>query len=144
MANPALSPEQGKRDAYAVASGLAGVYGLYATIVPLLVYALFGPRRILALGGKRFASLMPLFLVACAAPPTWQKPGVDNATLAKDTSDCQADAERESMRRYPYGFNYAPAASGTIVAMQRDETNRSIVETSVFKACMEGRGYTRS
>jgi len=36
--------------AYAVASGVSGIYGLYATIVPLLVYALFGPSRILVLG----------------------------------------------------------------------------------------------
>src|ERR1700760_1216932 len=36
--------------AYAVASGLPGIYGLYATIVPLLVYAMFGPSRILVLG----------------------------------------------------------------------------------------------
>src|SRR4249920_4051888 len=36
--------------AYATASGLPGIYGLYATIVPLLVYALFGPSRILVLG----------------------------------------------------------------------------------------------
>jgi high affinity sulfate transporter 1 len=36
--------------AYAIASGLPGIYGLYATIVPLLVYALFGPSRILVLG----------------------------------------------------------------------------------------------
>lgn len=36
--------------AYAVASGLPGIYGLYATIVPLIVYALFGPSRILVLG----------------------------------------------------------------------------------------------
>jgi high affinity sulfate transporter 1 len=36
--------------AYAVASGLPGIYGLYATIVPLVVYALFGPSRILVLG----------------------------------------------------------------------------------------------
>src|SRR6202030_3323724 len=36
--------------AYAVASGLPGIHGLYATIVPLLVYALFGPSRILVLG----------------------------------------------------------------------------------------------
>ena len=36
--------------AYAVASGVPGIYGLYATIVPLLVYALFGPSRILVLG----------------------------------------------------------------------------------------------
>ena len=36
--------------ACATASGLPGIYGLYATIVPLLVYALFGPSRILVLG----------------------------------------------------------------------------------------------
>src|SRR6201993_2246038 len=36
--------------AYAVASGLPGIYGLYATIIPLLAYALFGPSRILVLG----------------------------------------------------------------------------------------------
>ncbi|MBR0905174.1 SulP family inorganic anion transporter [Bradyrhizobium liaoningense] len=36
--------------AYAVASGLPGIHGLYATIVPLLLYALFGPSRILVLG----------------------------------------------------------------------------------------------
>ncbi|MDH4556601.1 sulfate permease [Pseudomonas sp. BN417] len=36
--------------AYAEASGVPGIYGLYATIVPLLVYALFGPSRILVLG----------------------------------------------------------------------------------------------
>jgi high affinity sulfate transporter 1 len=36
--------------AYAEASGVPGIHGLYATIVPLLVYALFGPSRILVLG----------------------------------------------------------------------------------------------
>ncbi|SOY46868.1 putative sulphate transporter; Sulfate transporter/antisigma-factor antagonist STAS domain [Cupriavidus taiwanensis] len=36
--------------AYAEASGVPGVYGLYATIVPLLVYAVFGPSRVLVLG----------------------------------------------------------------------------------------------
>jgi high affinity sulfate transporter 1 len=36
--------------AYAVASGVPGIYGLYATIVPLLFYALFGPSRILVMG----------------------------------------------------------------------------------------------
>ena len=36
--------------AYAAASGLQGIHGLYATIVPLLIYALFGPSRILVLG----------------------------------------------------------------------------------------------
>src|SRR6478736_1839354 len=36
--------------AYALASGVPGIYGLYATIVPLLAYALFGPSRLLVLG----------------------------------------------------------------------------------------------
>lgn len=36
--------------AYAETSGLPGVNGLYAIIVPLLAYALFGPSRILVLG----------------------------------------------------------------------------------------------
>jgi MFS superfamily sulfate permease-like transporter len=36
--------------AYAVASGLPGIHGVYASIVPLLAYALFGPSRILVLG----------------------------------------------------------------------------------------------
>ena len=36
--------------AYAVASGVPSIYGLYATIAPLIVYAIFGPSRILVLG----------------------------------------------------------------------------------------------
>ena len=36
--------------AYAAASGLPGIHGLYATIVPLLAYAVFGPSRIIVLG----------------------------------------------------------------------------------------------
>ncbi|HEY1878318.1 MAG TPA: sulfate permease [Caulobacteraceae bacterium] len=47
--------------AYAVASGVPAVYGLYATIVPLLAYAVFGPSRILVLGPD--SSLAPLILV---------------------------------------------------------------------------------
>ena len=36
--------------AYAVASGVEAIYGLYATIACLLAYAVFGPSRILVLG----------------------------------------------------------------------------------------------
>ena len=46
--------------AYAEASGVPGICGLYATIVPLLVYALFGPSRILVLGPD--SSLAPVIL----------------------------------------------------------------------------------
>lgn len=46
--------------AYATASGVPAIYGLYATIVPLLVYALLGPSRILVLGPD--SSLAPIIL----------------------------------------------------------------------------------
>jgi MFS superfamily sulfate permease-like transporter len=46
--------------AYAEASGVPGINGLYATIAPLLAYALFGPSRILILGPD--SSLAPLIL----------------------------------------------------------------------------------
>ena len=46
--------------AYAVASGVPGIFGLYATIVPLLAYALFGPSRILVLGPD--SALAPVIL----------------------------------------------------------------------------------
>src|SRR5690242_21169834 len=46
--------------AYALASGVPGIYGLYATIVPLLAYAVFGPSRILVLGPD--SALAPVIL----------------------------------------------------------------------------------
>ena len=51
---------------YAEAAGLPAIYGLYATIVPLIVYAVFGPSRILVLGPDSslaaiiFAVIVPL------------------------------------------------------------------------------------
>jgi high affinity sulfate transporter 1 len=51
--------------AYAEASGIPGINGLYATIVPLLAYALFGPSRILVLGPD--SSLAPIILSVVAS-----------------------------------------------------------------------------
>ena len=51
---------------YAEAAGLPAIYGLYATIVPLVAYALFGPSCILVLGpdsalaGIIAATILPL------------------------------------------------------------------------------------
>jgi len=47
---------------YAEASGLPAIYGLYATIVPLVAYAILGPSRILVLGPD--SSLAPLIAAA--------------------------------------------------------------------------------
>jgi MFS superfamily sulfate permease-like transporter len=49
--------------AYAVASGLPGIYGLYATLVPLLAYAVFGPSRILVLGPNSALAALILAVV---------------------------------------------------------------------------------
>ncbi len=43
---------------YSQAAGLPPVYGLYATVLPLLAYAVFGPSRVLVLGPD--SSLAPL------------------------------------------------------------------------------------
>src|SRR5215207_3945528 len=47
---------------YAEASGLPAIYGLYATIIPLVIYAIVGPSRILVLGPD--SSLAPLIAAA--------------------------------------------------------------------------------
>src|SRR6516165_4480979 len=50
--------------AYAAASGLPGIHGLYATIIPLLAYALFGPSRIIVLGPDSALAAVILGVVA--------------------------------------------------------------------------------
>jgi len=50
--------------AYATASGVPGINGLYATIVPLLAYAVFGPSRILVLGPDSSLAAVILAVVA--------------------------------------------------------------------------------
>ena len=53
---------------YAEASGLAAIHGLYATIIPLLIYALFGPSRILVLGpDSTLAAVIAALILPLAA-----------------------------------------------------------------------------
>jgi high affinity sulfate transporter 1 len=58
--------------AYAEASGVPGVYGLYATIVPLLAYAAFGPSRILVLGpdSALAAPILAVVVTVAAGDPS--------------------------------------------------------------------------
>jgi hypothetical protein len=48
--------------AYSEAAGLPAIYGLYATIVPLIAYAILGPSRVLVLGPD--SSLAPMIAAA--------------------------------------------------------------------------------
>jgi high affinity sulfate transporter 1 len=53
---------------YAEAAGLPAINGLYATIVPLIVYAIFGPSRILVLGpDSSLAAIIAAVIVPMAA-----------------------------------------------------------------------------
>ena len=56
---------------YAEAAGLPAIYGLYATIVPLIAYAIFGPSRILVLGpDSSLAAIIAATIVPLAAGDT--------------------------------------------------------------------------
>ncbi len=58
--------------AYAEASGVPGVCGLYATIVPLFAYAIFGPSRILVLGpdSALAAPVLAVVVVSASGDPS--------------------------------------------------------------------------
>jgi high affinity sulfate transporter 1 len=58
--------------AYAVAAGVPGIHGLYATVIPLLAYALFGPSRILVLGPD---SSLAAVILAVVLPHSGGDPG---------------------------------------------------------------------
>ena len=54
--------------AYASVSGLPAIYGLYATIIPLIAYAIFGPSRIMILGpDSALAGLIAAAIIPLAA-----------------------------------------------------------------------------
>lgn len=55
--------------AYAILAGMPPVYGLYASIVPLLIYAIFGTSRQLAVGPVAMVSLLVVAGVGELATP---------------------------------------------------------------------------
>ena len=85
---------------YAQASGVDAIYGLYATMVPLLVYALFGPSRILVLGpDSSLASLILAVVLPLAA----------GAAFAQVLAGLQAHATRIIAPELPgHGFSDTP------------------------------------
>jgi hypothetical protein len=93
------------------------------------------------------AMLASFGLSACSAPtPTsWQKPGADAQTIARDAGNCRVSAQAEALRQYPQGAGSSGGmgAAGIAASQQQDDTNRSIVETARFNDCMAGRGYKR-
>src|SRR5207342_3415289 len=77
--------------AYAQASGLPGITGLYATIVPLLAYAVFGPSRILVLGpDSALAAVILAVVLPLAAGDPQRAIGVGGAMAIVSGSVCVA------------------------------------------------------
>ena len=73
---------------YAEASGLPAIYGLYATIIPLVVYAVVGPSRILVLGPD--SSLAPL--IAAAILPLAAGSDAEAVALDEEAVGVEEDA----------------------------------------------------
>jgi hypothetical protein len=83
---------------------------------------------------------------ACStpAPTSWQKPGADEQTIARDSANCRVTAQAEALRQYPQSAG-SPGlgAAGIAASQQQDDTNRAIVEAARLNDCMAGRGYKR-
>ncbi|MDX1409430.1 MAG: SulP family inorganic anion transporter, partial [Saprospiraceae bacterium] len=55
--------------AYALLAGLPAIYGLYASLVPLVIYAFFGSSRQLSVGPVAITSILILTGVGMLAEP---------------------------------------------------------------------------
>jgi len=90
--------------AYAVASGVPGIHGLYATILPLLAYALFGPSRILVLGpDSALASLILAVVLPLSA-------GDAGRAVALASAMALVSGPRAAIRRRRCGRSCTPWA----------------------------------
>lgn len=68
--------------AYALLAGLPAEVGLYASILPLVAYAVFGTSRTLAVGPVAVVSLMTASAIGSLAPATQAHPAVAAILLA--------------------------------------------------------------
>ncbi len=74
---------------YAEAAGLPAINGLYATIVPLLAYAVFGPSRILVLGpDSALAGLIAATVLPLAAGDAARATGLASALAVLSGALC--------------------------------------------------------
>ena len=89
-------------------------------------------------------ALLLLGLAACvAAPMSWERPGVPDAT--EDEAECRAHARQEAIHRLPYGNG--PPYYGLYKQMsmlqwtQAIDTERSYLQEDLTKACMRAKGF---
>ena len=82
-------------------------------------------------------AIVALILAACSSPPTWEKAGANETTVANDSSDCRVQA-----RLAPLPERYAPSPDPSVTSkvMTLNE-QRAAFETQEFQKCMTGKGY---
>ena len=86
--------------AYAMLAGLPAQVGLYASIAPLLAYAVFGSSRVLAVGPVAVISLMTATAVGAVAPPGTAEHAAAAITLLGDDERWRA-MHRAALARGP-------------------------------------------
>ena len=106
--------------AYAAASGLPGIYGLYATIVPLLAYAIFGPSRIIVLGPD---SALAAVILGVIGPLSHGDP-VRAVTLAGDDGSHFGDRAHSGGHRAAGLCHRAALQADTIRLHERNRPDR--------------------
>ncbi len=106
--------------AYAVASGVPAIYGLYATIVPLLVYALFGPSRILVLGPD---SSLAAVILGVVLPLSVRRSDARRGTGGRDGDRLGSGLHHR--RAWPAGLHYRAALKADPLRLhERDRAGR--------------------
>ena len=83
-------------------------------------------------------AMLALILAACSSPPTWEKAGANETTVANDSSDCRVQARLAPL---PERYVPSPDPSATSRVMSLEE-ERTKFELQEFQKCMTGKGYT--
>lgn len=84
------------------------------------------------------AIVIGALLAACSSPPTWEKAGANETTVANDTNDCRVQA-----RFAPLPERYVPSPNPSVTSkVMTLEEQRATFESQEFQKCMTGKGYT--
>lgn len=88
-----------------------------------------------------------LGVAACGPLPHWEKPGVDQATLVQDSTQCRRAAQQEAFRFYTtpvpiYAWGYGRAWRWPGGFWQSSfDGDRDFTENRLAAFCMRSRGY---
>jgi uncharacterized lipoprotein YajG len=89
-------------------------------------------------GSSLAIAVASLVLAACSSPPTWEKAGANDTTVANDSNDCRVQARFAPL---PERYVSSPDPTVTSKVISRED-QRMAFETEEFQKCMTGKGYT--